>query len=1057
MQPRNTVRPTLELLRPAAHRVAVRPLEALEPRTLLATTTLSGGLLSAVLENGRNNSFSLANNATGTAYVLTLNGATQTLDKSKVARIQVVGGDRNDVIDISASITRPTTLLGNAGNDTIRGGNGIDSIVGGGSSDTIYSRGGNDLIFAGSGNDTVYAGVGDDYVHGEDGDDRIFGEDGDDRLDGGNGIDRLDGGNGTDTAARGETHVSVESKVASIAPPGGAGSSTGGGTVTPGGGTPTGGTEPPITRNDGAVLGIASGVLNVVLSKTTVNNLYLRLDASGTNILATLNGSNDLSFKRSGLTAIKIVGGDKSDVLDVSRSITLPTVIEAGTGNDTIKGGSGPDRINVGGGSDLIESRDGDDTVLGGLGNDTLRGGNGNDFLFGEDGNDSLLGEEGNDSLDGGNGTDRLDGGNGTDTGARGESAVSIERTVSSIPLPGSGGSTGGGSTGGGSAGGSTGGGTSSGGQQSVGNAPIPGTVSPGDSYPANNAATQPTAVINAQVTTLPAGQALHVHALDSILRRGTPITARYEWDFGDPGSPYNRLVGFNAAHVYERPGTYTVTLRVFNDAGGIDTTTRTITVSAANRRVIYVSNGGSDSNDGLTAGKPVQSWAKAAALLKSYGSDVEVLFNRGDTWTARESLIAAGSNVRIGAYGTGARPKVIWAGSKNRNSSVRTDPTARFVVVEGLSFDSIWNSTNGDQTGMPIAVKPSGTAITIRDNVFLNVGFAVNANGKPTGLLVQDNTAPLVTGLRDYFIWAAGEQIVALGNTVANVTREHVVRVSQGSMLLFAYNDFTNLDRRSVDRYDDAKGALVIQEGSYAYAAHNRINGPAGVGPLGGTNGLNNIAARFRWAVVEANRIENYSFEMKHGAEHTMVRSNVLLVNDGPAISVEGYNGQYRRGVVNAQFINNTAINQGRKGNFLRLNGSATGLQVVSNLYVAPNLYIGEYGTAAIYVKQNSLDSFDRISNNIWPNARIHWWARGGVHWVSTGSTSDGYKTPAQWEAYAQVQADHYSNVSIDAAFKPAAASLAVSEREAIVGGVYADFYGRYRFGTATIGAVQA
>lgn len=1009
MQPRNRTIDTRKTLRRAATQV----LESLEPRALLASTTLSGGLLSVVLDNGRTNSVSLENNSGGTAYILTINGKVQTLDKSKIDRIKLTGGDRADTVSIATSITRPSTLIGNAGNDTIRGGSGIDSILGGGGNDIVYGRGGNDVSY------------------GEDGNDSLYGDNGNDQLDGGKGTDRLDGGAGTDLGVAGETLVSIEKKDLS--------------------GTPTGsGTLPTMTRRQ---ISVVSGILQAVLLKDRTNSLYIRKDTSGAKYLATLNGST-YSFAGSTITAIKIVGGDKGDNLDVSRSISVPTVIQAGTGNDTIKGGSGADRIESGGGNDLVESRDGNDTVDGGLSNDTINGGSGADYILANDGNDSLFGDTGDDLLDGGNGTDRIDGGSGTDTAARGETYIAVEKKVTSITPPGGGGSAGsGGSTGGGT----TGGGTSTGGQPTVGNAPIPGTVSPGGSYPANNSAIQPSAVITAQTTSLPAGQALHVHALDSILRRGTPIAARYEWDFGDASSPYNRLVGFNAAHVYDRPGTYTVTLRVFNEAGGIDSDSKTITVGNANRRVIYVSNSGSDSNDGSSSSRPVKSWSKAAALLKTYKNDVEVLFHRGDSWTASESLIAAGSNVRIGAYGTGAAPKVIWAGSKNRNSSVRTDPTAKFVTIEGLSFDSIWNSTNGDQTGMPIAVKPSGTAITVRGNEFLNVGFAVNANGKPTGLLVQDNAAPLATGLRDYFIWAAGEQIVALGNTVANVTREHVVRVSQASKLLFSYNHFTNLDRRSVDRYDDAKGALVMQEGSYGYAAHNRISGPAGVGPLGKENGLTNIDARFRWAVIEANRIENYSFEMKHGAEHTMVRSNVLLVNDGPAILVDGYDGQYRRGVVNAQFINNTAINNGRKGNFLRLNGSATGLQVVSNLYVAPKLYIGEYGTAAIYVKQNSLESFDRISNNVWPNAQIHWWAHGGVHWVSTGTTSDGYKTPAQWEAYAQVQGDHYSNVAIDAAFKPAADSVAVVERDPIVGGVYTDYYGRYRFGTATIGAVQA
>ena len=1049
MQTRSRAAEDRSLLRRPASQV----LESLEPRALLASTTLSGGLLSVVLDNGRNNSLSVDNNVGGTAYLVTINGQSQTIDKTKVERIKVTGGDRADTLTISSSITRPTTLIGNAGNDTIRGGSGTDSILGGDGNDLIYGRGGNDSLFGGAGNDTMYAGTGDDSLVGEAGDDSLYGEDGNDHLDGGTGTDRLDGGNGTDVGTAGETLVSIEKRD----------SATNG---TPTNGTPNNGSS---GSGSGTVVSVSSGVLQAVLSKNQANRIYIRSDTSGANYLVTVNNAQQ-TVAKNGIVAIKIVGGDKGDNLDVSSTVTIPAIIEAGAGNDTIKGGSGPDRILAGGGSDIVESRGGNDTVVGGLGNDSIRGGGGNDIIFGDDGNDSLFGDSGNDAIDGGAGTDLIDGGSGTDTASGGETHLSIEKKVASIAPSNGGGSTGGGSsggstgggttggsTGGGTTGGSTGGGASSGGQQTVGGAPINGTVSPGGSYPANNGAVQPTAVLVAQTVALPAGQALHVHALDSVLRRGTPLTARFEWDFGDPSSPYNRLVGFNAAHVYDQPGTYTVSLRVFNEAGGIDSVSKTITVTPSNRRFIYVSNSGSDFNDGSTSSKPVKSWSKAASLLKTYKNDVEVLFNRGDSWTATESLIASGSNIRIGAYGSGAAPKVIWAGSKNRNSSIRTDPTARFVTIEGLAFDSIWNSTNGDQTGMPIAIKPSGTAITVRGNLFLNVGFAVNANGKPTGLLVQDNDAPLVTGLRDYFLWAAGEQIVALGNTVANVTREHVVRVSEATRLLFSYNDFTNLDRRSVDRYDDAKGALVIQEGSYAYAAHNRLNGPAGVGPLGGSNGLNNIAARFRYAVIESNKIEKYSFELKHGAEHTMIRSNVIVVNDGPAINIDGFSGQYQRGVVNGQFINNTVINNGRKGNFLRLNGSATGLRVIGNLYVAPNLYIGEYGTSAIYVKQNTLDSFDRISNNIWPNATIHWWARGGVHWVSTGTTSDGYKTPAQWEAYAQVVGDHYSNVPIDASFKPASGSLAVVKQEPIVAGVFVDFYGRYRFGSSTIGAVQA
>src|SRR3982750_3820510 len=47
-------------------------------------------------------------------------------------------------------------------------------------------------------------------------------------------------------------------------------------------------------------------------------------------------------------------------------------------------------------------------------------------------------------------------------------------------------------------------------------------------------------------------------------LGAGSPITSRYEWNFGDhtAESRYDVLPGFNAAHVYDEPGTYKLTLR---------------------------------------------------------------------------------------------------------------------------------------------------------------------------------------------------------------------------------------------------------------------------------------------------------------------------------------------------------------------------------------------------------------------------------------------------------------------------------------------------------------
>ena len=97
------------------------------------------------------------------------------------------------------------------------------------------------------------------------------------------------------------------------------------------------------------------------------------------------------------------------------------------------------------------------------------------------------------------------------------------------------------------------------------------GTAAPNDgsSSPSEpSTGKKPTARINLMDATILPGQAVHVDALNSTLRSGTPLTARYEWDFGDGGSKYNKLVGFNASHVYDRAGTYTLKLKVFNADG---------------------------------------------------------------------------------------------------------------------------------------------------------------------------------------------------------------------------------------------------------------------------------------------------------------------------------------------------------------------------------------------------------------------------------------------------------------------------------------------------------
>jgi hypothetical protein len=170
---------------------------------------------------------------------------------------------------------------------------------------------------------------------------------------------------------------------------------------------------------------------------------------------------------------INYVGAGTDDMNDtITLSGSIPSWVDAGSGNDVLKGGSS---------SDWLFGNTGDDTLDGGLGADLLSGGDGNDLadysgrtnavtisldgqpgdgetgendnvsssienvttgsgndtvtgsalantLSGGPGNDGISGAGGDDTLDGGLGQDSVDGGDGNDRLASRDAAVDADR-----------------------------------------------------------------------------------------------------------------------------------------------------------------------------------------------------------------------------------------------------------------------------------------------------------------------------------------------------------------------------------------------------------------------------------------------------------------------------------------------------------------------------------------------------------------------------------------------------------------------------------------------------
>ncbi len=170
---------------------------------------------------------------------------------------------------------------------------------------------------------------------------------------------------------------------------------------------------------------------DLIVRGSGLNDLVDLSEAAGT-LAVTLNGTlRSFSTADYSRVVVDTKGGD--DLVD-ARTVTSPTFMKAGGGEDTILGGLGPDTVRGGGGNDfisggdsadflsggsgrdLIEGDAGADTIQAGRGPDTVSGGDGSDLIQGNGGKDTLNGNAGADVVGGNESGDFIDGGSGPDT-----------------------------------------------------------------------------------------------------------------------------------------------------------------------------------------------------------------------------------------------------------------------------------------------------------------------------------------------------------------------------------------------------------------------------------------------------------------------------------------------------------------------------------------------------------------------------------------------------------------------------------------------------------------
>ncbi|WP_287237733.1 calcium-binding protein [Microcystis sp. M_QC_C_20170808_M2Col] len=115
--------------------------------------------------------------------------------------------------------------------------------------------------------------------------------------------------------------------------------------------------------------GIDTLLLNYGSQTTTVTVTYT----------TTTNGTSSVGDTFQSIEIINLTTGSGNDVLNLSAISGNNSIINSGSGNDSIISGLGNDRLNGSDDNDTLNGNDGQDLLEGGDGDDVLLGGAGNE------------------------------------------------------------------------------------------------------------------------------------------------------------------------------------------------------------------------------------------------------------------------------------------------------------------------------------------------------------------------------------------------------------------------------------------------------------------------------------------------------------------------------------------------------------------------------------------------------------------------------------------------------------------------------------------------------
>jgi len=460
----------------------------------------------------------------------------------------------------------------------------------------------------------------------------------------------------------------------------------------------------------------------------------------------------------------------------------------------------------------------------------------------------------------------------------------------------------------------------------------------------------------------------------------------QYDWDFGDgeagrwgtSGLSKNRASGYVAAHVYEAPGSYDVTLSVRTEAG--DSEQHTVNILVEDPNMVYAGQSTTCvSATGLYDGCPPDAQQLTtndlAEALGHLGTGRRVLLRRGERWSSDATVpLTASGPMTLGAFGDCTSPSrlgicanaPVLEATGSAEGGILAPQQADDLRIMDLSFEAGSEARSG--------VVGWNTEV---DRVLL---FRLSARGFSTpfgnghwetpdpdgNALVECDVADT----RDNAVYIGGAHLAVLGNDLRNSRDTHILRVWQAHRAVIQHNELSGSSLESGTgrhalKLHGIKESEVASTGGdhleyrtrYVIVSHNTF-GSSGPWPVTLEPQDGQSDERLEDILFEGNRIlpgfgQQSSTPVTIGlsiwARHCTVRNNVFTAvgakpSEFTAVAVDRYLDTSLPVPEDVRILNNTiympepGANQSATG--IVILGTSVRTQVGNNLVAMPGEY---------------------------------------------------------------------------------------------------------------------